>query len=126
MKHLVKYAKSMVFFWAIGILSMNLGNITAHFKTVGKADGVIQSLRFWIKSDTKSKFSLVIFVGMSVYRAVLLTGSKSVSFLISFFFYERKTKSDFRATFVFLIAKILGCCLLFRIACKSGSSKVLG
>ena len=126
MKHLVKYTRSMIFFWALGILSVNLCNFTDHFKTVTKSDGAIQSLSFWIKSDTKSKFYLAIFVGISVYWVVLLTWSKSIFLLITFFFYERKTKFVFRATFVLLIAKILERCLLFRIVrCLPASQRLL-
>ena len=124
MKHSVKYTRSMIFFWALGILSVNLCNITAHFKTVAKSDGAIQLLRFWIKFDTKSKFSLVIFPGISVQWAVSLAWIKSISFLNTFFFYERKNKFVFRATFVLLIAKILGHCLLFRIVCCLPASQV--
>ena len=101
--------------------------MTAHFKIVGEADGAIQSLRFRIKPDTKSKFYLVTFPSISVYGAASLTWSKSISFLITFFFFdERKTKFIFRATFVLLIAKILERCLLFRIVrCLPASQGLL-
>ena len=67
------------------------GKISVNFKAVRKIVWAIQSLRFEkMKTNTKSEFSLIYFVGVSVHWTILLTWSKWISFLISFFSTKEK------------------------------------
>ena len=90
MKYSVNTDRFITFFWIPGILFKNSFDISQLW-SCWKNWLSITIIKIWKTKSNKIEFSLKICLGMSVYWTVLLTWSKSISFLISFFLRKKNS-----------------------------------